>query len=357
MSGGPINDNIFYQLCPKLLLLPLIILATIATIIASQAIITGAFSMTRQAIQLGWCPRMKIVQTSSEGYGQIYIAAVNWLLMIVTIGITILFGSSDRLAAAYGIAVSLTMLLTTALLFVVTREIWKWKLPVSILVAGTFFCIDAAFFGANSLKILDGGWVPLVLAVFTYIVMWTWRRGSIALLKGLYALTMPVSEFLIHLKNPPVPRVRGTAVFLSKTTEKTPPIIIWQVTLNKSLHEHIVTLSIVIAHTPLIDEDKRLTIEYLGPNFWRVIGHYGFMEKPNIPLLLQQAGKQGCNLDLDDVTYYVAHVNILHCPNGTGLPLWQEKIYAFLLRNSVQIDEFLNLPSEQVVEIGRQIEI
>ncbi len=357
ISGGPINDNIFYQLCPKILLIPLIILATSATIIASQAIITGAYSMTRQAIHLGWCPRLKITQTSSKGYGQIYISAVNWVLMIVTVGITIFFGSSDRLAAAYGIAVSLTMLLTTALLFVMTREIWKWPLAASLGVAGTFFCIDAAFFSANLLKIKEGGWVPLVLAVGTYMVMLSWRRGSVALTKRMFALTVPVREFVERLHVLKVLRVPGTAVFLSKTTEKTPPIIVWQVTFNKTLHQHVVSLTVLITQTPWVDDSERLTVECVAPDFWRLIGYYGFMEKPDIPALLQQAKIYECHLDLSDVTYYVAHETILHCPDGTGLPLWQEKIYAFLQRNSAQIDEFLNLPNKSVVEIGRQIEI
>jgi len=357
IASGQMTDNIFYQLCPQALLLPLIILATAATVIASQAIITGAYSMTRQAIQLGWCPRLQITQTSSAGYGQIYIGAVNWILMIATVGLTVLFGSSDRLAAAYGIAVSLTMLLTTALLFVMTREIWKWKLGVSLVVAGAFFCIDAAFFCANLLKILDGGWVPLVLALGTYTAMLTWRRGSNALANGMRSLTVPVDEFIARLNTSAVPRVPGTAIFLSKGTDETPPIIIWQVTYNKALHKHIVVLSIVITQTPWVDADNRLTAECVAPDFWRLIGSYGFMDKPDIPALLRQAKKSGSNLDLSDVTYYVGHETILHCPDGTGLPLWQEKIYAFLQRNSAQIHDYLNLPRESVVEIGKQIEV
>jgi KUP system potassium uptake protein len=357
MTGGPISDNIFYQLCPAFLLLPLIIIATTATIIASQAIITGAYSMTRQAIKLGWCPRLKITQTSAKGYGQIYIGAVNWVLMVVTVGITIGFGSSDRLAAAYGIAVSLTMLLTTALLFVTTREVWKWKLSASIAVVGIFFIIDLAFFSANLLKVFDGGWVPLVLAIAIYTVMLTWRRGSVALAHGMHALTIPVNDFITRLKTSAVSRVPGTGIFLSKTTEQTPPIVIWQVTLNKSIQEHIVTLSIVTTQTPLVEEDKRLKIQSLAPNFWRLIGFYGFMERANIPMLLQQAKNQGCGIDLKDITYYVGHETIMHCTNGTGLPIWQENIFAFLQRNSTQIPEYLNLPPESVVEIGRKVEI
>lgn len=357
MAGGSTSENIFYHLCPASLLLPLIGLATISTIIASQAIITGAFSMTRQAIHLGWCPRLTITQTSSAGYGQIYIAAVNWALMFATLGITIVFESSDRLAAAYGIAVSMTMLLTTALLFVTSREIWKWHLLTSLLVTGTFFCVDLTFFGANLLKVFEGGWVPLALALVIYTVMVTWRRGSVALTKGLRMLTMPVDDFIGRLNMYGVPRVPGTAVFLSKTSEQTPSLIIWHVSHNKSLHKHIVALSIVIAQTPWVHEDERLIVKNLAPDFWRLIGHYGFMEKPDIPRLLKQAYDLGCNIDLKDVIYYVGHETILHCPDGSGMPLWQEKIYALPQRNSSQINEYLSLPRDSVVEIGRQIEV
>jgi len=357
MSGAPVDQNIFYQLSPKFLLLPLIILATIATVIASQAIITGAFSMTRQAIQLGVCPRLRTKQTSAEGYGQIYIASVNWLLMIVTIGITIFFGSSDRLAAAYGIAVSLTMLLTTSLLFVTAREIWKWKLPVIIVVIGAFFCIDATFFSANLVKFVDGGWVPLLLAAGVYTIMWTWQCGSLALLKQIRFMTVPVKDFMTRLKVSAIPRVPGTAVFFTKTTEQTPPIINWQVTFNKALHEHVVAVSILISHKPLVDEENRFKIETLAPNFWRLVANYGFMEKLDIPLLLREVQKKGCEIDLKDITYYVGRETILHCSKNTGLPLWQEKIFAFLQRNSTHIHEYLNLPLKSVVEIGREIEI
>lgn len=357
MSGDPISDNIFYQLCPAPLLLPLIILATLATVIASQSIISGAFSMTRQAIHLGACPPLKITQTSAEGYGQIYIGAVNWLLMFVTIAITIFFGSSDRMAAAYGIAVSLTMLLTTILLFVVTREIWKWNIVLSTLIVGAFFCIDVTFFSANLLKVMDGGWVPLVLAVGIYIIMWSWQRGSVELFKRIRSHTMPIDDFIKKLKASAAPRVAGTAVFLTAVTKQTPPIIMLHVTFNKSLHEHIVALSIITTHTPTVDENQRLTVECLAPNFWRLIGHYGFMEKPDVPLLLQKAKEHHCEIELGDVTYYVARENIVHRSQGTALALWQEKIYAFLKRNSAQITVYLNLPRKSVIEIGREIEI
>lgn len=357
MKDPSIKENVFYHLCPSYLLLPMIGLATLATIIASQAIITGAFSMTRQAIHLGWCPRLDITQTSSEGYGQIYIGAVNWLLMIVTLTLTCTFGSSDRLAAAYGIAVSLTMLLTTSLLFVMTREVWRWKLPISLAVTGVFLFIDFTFFTANLLKVLEGGWVPLALAAGIYTLMFTWRRGTVTLTRNLRSMTIPVCDFIERLHQTGVPRVPGTAVFLSKTSEQTPPLVIWHVLNNRALHQYIVALSITITQSPWVDERERFTVEYLAPNFWRLVGHYGFMEKPDVPDLLKKAQAKGCEFDLSDVTYYVGHETVLHCVDGSGLPLWQQKLYALMQRNAAQINEYLNLPRGSVVEIGRQIEI
>lgn len=357
LAGGSVEENIFYHLCPDPLLMPLIGLATVATIIASQSIITGAFSMTRQAIQIGWCPRLQITQTSAGGYGQIYVSAVNWLLMLVTIGLTVVFGSSERLAAAYGTAVSLTMLVTTALMFVAMREIWRWNVALSLATAGAFFVIDAAFFSSNLMKVLEGGWVPLVLAAGIYTLMITWRRGSVAVMKGMRSLTIPVDDFIAHLSASGVPRVPGIAVFLSKTTEQTPPIIIWHVTHNKALHRHVVTLSVVMGSIPWVDANHRLTVEPLAPDFWRAIAHYGFMEKPDIPALVTHAKTLVPDLDLRDVTYYVGHETILHCPDGTGLPIWREKLYAFMQRNSAQIGEYFRLPPAAVVEIGRQVEI
>ena len=357
LGNDTISDNIFYRLCPPAFLLPLIGLATVATIIASQAIITGAFSMTRQAIQLGWCPPLKIIHTSAKGYGQIYVGTVNWLLMAVTIGLTVAFGSSDNLAAAYGIAVSLTMLLTTVLMFVAMREIWRWNILVSSVVAGLFFCIDATFFSANLVKVFDGGWVPLVLAVIIYTCMQAWRGGSVAVAKAMLSLTTPIDSFIARLTASSIPRVPGTAIFLSKTNEKTPPIIIWHVDHNKALHEHVVALSIVIESIPFIEDDKRIIVKLVAPNLWRIVAHFGFMEKPDIPKLLYQAQPLGCTLDLCDVTYYVGHETILHCTTGTGMPLWKEKLYAFMRSNSGQLTEHFYLPYDRVVEIGHRIVI
>jgi KUP system potassium uptake protein len=357
LAGAPIQDNIFYRLCPAPLLFPLIVLATIATIIASQSIITGAFSMTRQAIQLGWCPRLRISQTSSEGYGQIYVGAVNWLLMIVTVGLVIGFGTSDRLAAAYGIAVSLTMLLTTTLLFVAMREVWQWNLALSGLIAGWFFCIDAAFAAANLLKVADGGWVPLVLAAGVYIVLTTWHRGTVAVSEVLRSLTEPADQFIARITAAGVPRVPGTAIFLTKTSSDAPPVMVWHVKQNRALHRHLLALTIVTESTPWVTEEERLVVALIAPDFWRGTARYGFMEMPDIPVLLQETKHLGCTFDLNDVIYYVGHERVLHRADRAALPVWRERLFAFLQRNAAHVSDFVSLPRDAVVEIGREVEI
>jgi KUP system potassium uptake protein len=357
LAGGPIEGNIFYRLCPAQLLLPLIVLATVATIIASQSIITGAFSMTRQAIQLGWCPRLRISQTSSEGYGQIYAGAVNWLLMIATVGLTIGFGTSDRLAAAYGIAVSLTMLLTTALLFVAMREVWRWNLALCAVVAGLFFCVEAAFAGANLFKVAEGGWVPLIFAAGVYVVLTTWHQGMVAVTEAVRSWTEPADQFIARVTVSGIPRVPGTAVFITRTLKDTPPVMVWHVKHNRALHQHLLALTMITESIPWVPQEKRLTIELIAPDFWRGTAHYGFMETPDIPALLAEVQQGGCSVDLDDVTYYVGHETVLRRADGKGLPLWREGLFAFLQRNSAHLSDFVNLPRAAVVEIGRQIEI
>jgi KUP system potassium uptake protein len=358
LAGGSMEDNIFYRLCPEQFLIPFIGLATLATIIASQAIITGAFSMTRQAIQLGWCPRLRITQTSAGGYGQIYVSVVNWLLMLVTVTLTVSFGNSDSLAAAYGIAVSMTMLLTTALLFVAMREIWRWNLVLSLAVAGTFFCIDSAFFAANFMKVLEGGWVPLLLASVIYALMAIWHKGSMAVLKVIKEKTIPISEFMASLAANKVARVPGTAVFMTKTTEETPPILLWHVSRNRCLYEQVVAIAVLSEQVPWVRGRRRIMTERLAPDFWRIVARYGFMERPNIPLLLLHVRKMLPDINLDDVTYYIGHGTIVPRTNGEpGMPFWQQAIYAFMQRNCAQITDYFRMPRSAVVEIGRQIEV
>jgi KUP system potassium uptake protein len=357
LEGAPTDGNIFFRLCPEPLLIPLIVLATVATIIASQSIITGAFSMTRQAIQLGWLPRLYVKQTSSEGYGQIYVGVVNWLLMIVTVGLTIVFGKSDNLAAAYGIAVSATMLMTSALLFIAMREIWGWSVIAAGAVAGGFLVVDSAFFLANLTKIAEGGYVPLLLAVTIYGVMWIWHRGAAAVSLRMHEQLIPVNEFMARIKAANVPRVPGTAVFLTRTESDTPPVMMWHVKHNRALHEHVFVLRVEIKSVPWASSGQRLTIEEIAPDFWRAEAHFGFMERPHIPDLLAASKSLGCTVDLGDVTYYVGHETVIGREDGMGMPEWQERFFAVMERNAVHVSDFFSLPNDQVVEIGRQVAI
>ena len=357
MTNGVTEDNVFYRMCPENFLAPMIILATMATIIASQAIITGAFSMTRQAIQLGWCPRLHVTQTSAGGYGQIYVGAVNWMLMFVTVILTVAFGSSDRLAAAYGIAVSMTMLLTTALMYVAMREIWKWNWFLCLFVAGTFFSIDGVFFGANFAKVHEGGWVPLLLATIIFTLMYIWHRGSEAMFTAIHDKTVPVKTFMESLETRKVVRVPGTAVFLTKTMDRTPHLIIWHVERNRALYEHVVALAVVTEQIPWV-RGHRTKMEELAPNFWRVVARYGFMERPNIPFLMRQVRKSIPQIDAEDINYFIGHETIIASTKGVNrMPFWQEIIFAFMQRNCSEISDYFRLPCSSVVEVGRRIEV
>ena len=357
LEGAPTSDNIFYRLCPPAMLVPLVLLATVATIIASQSIITGAFSMTRQAIQLGWLPRLHIRQTSERGYGQIYVGPVNWLLMIVTLGLTLGFRKSDNLAAAYGIAVSATMLMTTALLFIAMREIWRWTLPAAAAVAGAFFIVDASFLAANLAKIAQGGYVPVLLAAAVYGVMLVWHVGSQAVSARLHQTVVPIARFMAQIAEEKIPRVPGTAVFLTRTERDAPPVMVWHLKHNRALHERVFVLTVTTESVPWIEDAARLTVEEIAPRFWRASARYGFMERPDIPALLHTAHTGGCGIDLADVTYYVGHETVVPSDDAKGLPRWLEALYAAMQRNSAHVSDYFKLPRDAVVEIGREIAI
>jgi KUP system potassium uptake protein len=357
LGGAPTSDNIFFRLCPSPILVPLIVLATVATIIASQSIITGAFSMTRQAIQLGWLPRLTIKQTSAEGYGQIYVGAINWALAAVTVGLTLFFAKSDNLAAAYGIAVSLTMLMTSVLLFIAMRDIWGWSLLRSGTVAAALLCVDAGFVAANLVKVLEGGYVPLLLAAGVYGVMMIWHRGTMAVSQAVSEKLTPVADFLAELAAKRVPRVPGTAVFLTRTTRDTPPVMRWHVRHNRALHHTLFVLTVATESVPWISDSERLSVAKLAPGFWRATARYGFMERPDIPVLLQKTRAFGCNLDLQDVTYYVGHETIVRREDRRGLFAWEEAFFATMVRNAAHVSDFFRLPRDGVVEIGRQIAV
>ncbi len=357
VNGAASSANVFFLLFPRSMLIPMVALSTLATIIASQAIITGAFSMTRQAILLGWCPRLRVKQTSSVGYGQIYVGTVNWLLMIVTITLALGFGKSDNLAAAYGIAVSLTMLMTTALLFIAMREIWNWPLLPAAALSLCFGIIDIAFVAANGMKLLEGGWVPLVLAGVVWGLMDVWHRGVAAILFRLHESIIPVADFLADLQARSIARVPGTAVFLTRTKLGAPPVMVWHVRQNRALHHDLFAINVVTASIPFVDPAERVHQEQLAPGFWRIIATYGFMERPDIPELLLQAHAAGCTLPLDDVTYYVGHETVIRRSAEDGEPGWLVAMFGFMLRNSATIAGVFHLPGDRVVEIGRIVEI
>jgi len=357
LEGAPTQGNIFYHLCPSVLLTPLVVLATIATIIASQSIITGAFSMTRQAIALGWMPRLRVIQTSEEGYGQIYVGAVNWLLMIATLGLTIIFRRSDNLAAAYGIAVSLTMLLTSVLLFIAMREIWGWSPVKAGAVALVFLVVDFAFFTANVTKVLEGGYVPLLLAVAVYGVMWIWHRGTSAVRARVLEDQVPLKKFVETLGSRDVARVPGTGVFLTRADSETPPVLVWHVRKNRSLHQYVLILKLIVTSSPRIKPSERIQVARIADKLWRVEARYGFMERPNVSAILDGCRTKAVEINRDDVTFYIGHETIIPREGRGGIPRWQEAIFAAMARNSVRITDVLKLPHAQVVEIGREVAI
>jgi KUP system potassium uptake protein len=357
LEGAPTAGNIFYRLCPASLTLPLIILSTVATIIASQSIITGAFSMTRQAILLGWMPRLKIQQTSSEGYGQIYVGVVNWALMVVTIGLALGFRKSDNLAGAYGIAVSATMLMTTGLLFIAMREIWKWNLAACAAIAGLFFVVDASFFASNMMKLLDGGYVPLILAGLVYLVMFIWHKGITAVALRLGENPVPIEAFFKEVTETGVARVPGTAVFLTRAKGTTPPVMIWYVKHSHALHQRVLAVTLDIASRPYVPVKQRLQMTEVVPNFWSITATYGFMQRPDLPSLISQAVTQGCTADSQELTYFIGMEKIVPRRDGRGVPRWIEALFGIQLRNCARVTDYMHIPPEQVVDIGRQVSI
>jgi KUP system potassium uptake protein len=348
------DANPFFVLCPASLQVPLVILATLATIIASQAIISGAFSMTRQAIQLGLCPRLHITQTSAEGFGQIYVGSVNWVLMALTLGLTLAFRSSDNLAAAFGVAVSLTMLLTSVLMFLVMREIWCWNLPASLVVAGLFIVVDLSFVSANLMKIFEGGYVPLIVAAVIFFLIWTWRRGRELMLQGLERDTLPLAGFIrqIHGK----PRVAGTAVYVTSRTDVVPVPLLHNLKHNKVIHQRIVLLHVATENAPYIAADQRIEVSHLMDDFHSVVLHYGFMEQPDIPQALDACATQQLRFDMMETSFFVGRLTIVAAavPRMSRIRI---RLFDAMHRNALAATEFFRIPPNRVIELGGQIEI
>jgi KUP system potassium uptake protein len=345
----------FFRLAPTWGLYPLVGLATAAAIIASQALISGAFSLTRQAIQLGYSPRLQINHTSSREIGQVYVPPVNWALMICTIAIVIGFGSSGALAAAYGIAVTLTMIITAMLLHVVMIDRWKWPLPVALAVTGTFLAIDLSFFGANVLKILHGGWLPLVIGGVLFTLMTTWKTGRQIVAARITSRAVPMSDFMSAISRVPPTRVPGTAVFMTAQPRGTPPALAHNLQYNKVLHEHVVTLTVKTSPVPIVSPEERATVQHLGNGVSDVSLCYGFMEDPDVPEGLQHAQQKGLWID-QDVTYFLGRETLL-VTRRPGMAHWRERLFVFLSRNAVRAVTFFQLPPERVVELGIQVEL
>jgi KUP system potassium uptake protein len=346
--------NPFFALCPAPLQVALVVLATVATIIASQSIISGAFSMTRQAIQLGLCPRLHIVQTSAAGYGQIYIGFVNWTLMILTLGLTLGFRSSDNLAAAFGIAVSLTMLLTSMLMYLTMREIWGWSLPVSLGMAALFVIVDLAFVSANMMKVFEGGWFPLVVAALIFFLMSTWRAGRAALLHRLERDTLPLSSFIAQVHNKS--RVPGTAVYMTSRLDVVPVPLLHNLKHNKVLHWRIVLLHVVTENIPRVAPERRIEAADFGDNFHAVVARYGFMEQPDIPQALEECSTRQLHFAMMDTSFFVGRVTIV-ADSHSRIGGFRRQLFEVMHRNALAATEFFRIPPNRVVELGGQVEI
>jgi KUP system potassium uptake protein len=311
LDNPAVEGNPFFQLAPSWSIYPLVALATVATIIASQAIITGSFSLTRQAMQLGWFPGVRIRQTSSEEYGQIYVPFVNWTMMALTIALAVSFGSSDRLAGAYGTAVSTTMVLTTALLYNVMRARWGWSVGAALTASGLFLAVDFAFFAANLFKIREGGWIPLTFGTFVFIVMISWHYGFQALRQRHTVLTETPEEFFRYLKESEVPRVPGTAVFLTRFANTIPFLVVEHVAQMRALYETVIALTVKFEDIPRVAARERIELIKLTEGFWHLTVHFGFVQIPDIPAALKRAKELGCPIDLKDAIYFGARDTVV----------------------------------------------
>jgi KUP system potassium uptake protein len=348
--------NLFYLMVPEWALYPMVALATSATVIASQAVISGVFSLTRQAVQLGYVPRLEISHTSAREIGQIYIPLINWALMAGCIALVVGFGSSSNLAAAYGVAVTTTMVITTLLLFAVERELWGWSLAASLAFTAFFLVIDLAFFGANIIKVAHGGWFPLLVAGAIYTVMTTWRRGRRVLSDRIEKEAMSDELFVMSLLRRPPPRVPGTAVFMDRTRGKIPLALLHNLKHNKVLHFQVILLSVVTEEVPYVPDEEQLETLDLGHGLYRVVAHCGFMDDQDVPELLGNIDLPGFEFSPDSTTYFLGRETVL-VTRQSGMPVWRKALFAWMTRNAQGAALFFRLPPNRVVEVGAQIEL
>ena len=348
--------NPFYHMAPTWALYPLIVLATAAAIIASQAVISGSFSLTRQAVQLGYSPRLQIDHTSSREIGQIYVPAVNWGLMLLTCALVIGFGSSSNIAGAYGVALSTLMVMTTFMFYVMSREVWRWSFARAALVVGIFLAMDVPFLAANALKIQHGGWVPLAIAVVLYLLMTTWKRGREILSKRMLEKTVPLKLLLADLAAEPPIRVPGTAVFMYGSADGTPPALIHNLAHNKVLHEKIVFLTVTTEDVPHLAAAERVTVKRIGKGFHSVVARYGFTEDPDIREVLAACKQQQLDIPIEGTTFFLGRETVI-ASERPGMALWREQVFAFMTRNALRATAFFKIPPNQVFEVGAQVEL
>ncbi len=349
-------SNPFYSMMPGWALAPMIVLATCAAVIASQAVISGAFSLTRQAIQLGYLPRFAIHYTSAKEYGQIYVPFVNWLLLLGVVGLVVGFKSSDNLAAAYGIAVTLTMLIDTLLLFVIMMSVWKWNRFIAIGLTVILLINDVSFFLACALRVADGGWVPLLVGVGIFTLMSTWRTGREILRKNLNEGSMPMDLFIDSMANSTTPRVPGTGIFLTSNPEGVPNSLLHNLKHNKVLHERVVLLSIKVEDIPYVPKEDYVWIEDMKHGFWRVTGHYGFKENPDIPRMLEDCSLQFMHFEMMETSFFVNRETLIATPGG-GMAIWREHLFVWMSHLAAKASDYFRIPANRVVELGSQVEI
>jgi len=356
LSDPKAVENPFYLLVPSPLLYPMICLATAAAVIASQAVISGAFSVTREAIQLGYLPRMEVQHTSQETRGQIYLPVVNRLLLLLTLAVVLGFRSSTNLAAAYGIAVVGTMSIDSVLVAFVARRMWGWSRLTVSLLAGAFLIVDFAFLGANIDKIAHGGWLPLVLGLVIFTVMTTWRRGRDLVIREIKQAGLALKPFIESIGEHPPLRVPGTAVFLSAQLDAVPHALLHNLKHNKVLHERNVVLNVEWLETPTAEDDERIELKALGGDFHKLILRYGFAEDPHVPEMLAKCEKAGLSFDMMDTTFFLSRESIV-ASDRRGMPIWRDKLFAFMQRNALSATAFFQIPGNRLIELGTQVEI
>jgi KUP system potassium uptake protein len=349
-------ENPFYLLAPEWARVPLLLLATAAAIIASQAVISGAFSLTRAAIQMGYCPRLTIMHTSERAIGQIYIPFINWMLLAAIIALVVGFGNSDNLAGAYGIAVTMAMLIDSILIFVVMRRLWNWPVPVAILIATPLLLIDLTFLASNALKIPEGGWFPLLIGAVVFTLLTTWKRGRSLLMRRLADDAMPLELFIQSIEASPPTRVPGTAVFLTSTQDRVPHALLHNLKHNKVLHERVVFLTIVTQDIPYVPDEERYEIKALGCDFFRMVANYGFKDDPDVPELLEDCGRRGFVFDMMETSFFVSRETLIATVTP-GMALWREKLFVSMSKNATKASEFFQVPTNRVVELGTQVEL